>query len=239
MKKNCYGPYILILIILIIGVLLIIKHFNYFTAIFSNPTRLKEILTSSFGEDFRIYAPLVLIGLQTLQIVFAPFPGHWIGFVAGFIFGAVRGCIYSLIGILLGATIDFWLARLLGRRFLIMFISLEQMRTFDFYVLKYGTIIIFLLLLLPFSPLGDIIYYLAGLTAVPYLFFLFMVILARLPNALFFNLLGANATKLDMSIVLVFMGILAIIGLIFYIRFRNCWEKWLNRVSYLNRWQKD
>ncbi|MCX7757961.1 MAG: VTT domain-containing protein [candidate division WOR-3 bacterium] len=174
-----------------------------------------------------------------MQIIFAPFPGHWVGFVSGFVFGVLHGLIYSLTGILLGATIDFWLGRLLGRKFLMVFVSTEKIKIFDFYVLKYGTAIIFLLLLLPFSPLGDVVYYLAGLTAVPFLFFLFMVFLARLPNALFFNLLGAKVVDLGMPIVLVFVGVLVVVGVIFYLKFRNYWIRWLNRLTYLKWGQKD
>jgi uncharacterized membrane protein YdjX (TVP38/TMEM64 family) len=212
--KKLLSPtkFIVGIIICVLLLQLLIKYFSYFNDFFSNAQAFNQILKS----NGKFYGPLILIALQTLQIILAPIPGHLIGFISGLLFGVIKGTLYSMIGIILGSTIDFWLARILGRRFLKKFVPAEKMRTFDIYLLKYGSIVILILLLLPFSPLGDVIYYLSGLTPIPYIVFILMVIIARFPNSLFFNLLGANVLRVNLISGLIFLGILLVIGILFY-----------------------
>ncbi|MCX8014827.1 MAG: VTT domain-containing protein, partial [candidate division WOR-3 bacterium] len=87
---------------------------------------------------------------------------------------------------------------------------------FDNYIVRKGPFIIFLLLLIPFSPLGDVIYYLSGLTAIPFGFFLLMVIIARLPSNFVYSLLGAKAFSFTVREWLIFLVVLIILTLLFY-----------------------
>ena len=57
-----------------------------------------EALIMSCG----VFAPLVFIFFQILQVLFAPFPGEATGFIGGYIFGAFRGFVYSSIGLSVG-----------------------------------------------------------------------------------------------------------------------------------------
>ncbi len=59
--------------------------------------------------------PLALVGLNALQIVVAPIPGYVVPIAAGFLYGPVMGSLWGALGLLLGATIAFWLARQYGR----------------------------------------------------------------------------------------------------------------------------
>lgn len=169
-----------------------------------------------FISQFGIKAPFILIGLQILQIIFAPIPGHLIGFVAGYLFGVLRGTICCLLGILGGASITFGVARIFGRRLLKLFIAQENMEKFDRYVVRKGPFVIFTLLLIPFSPLGDILYYLSGLTAIPYLVYIVLVLIARLPNILINNLIGAKAFTFTLKEWIIFLLLLFIFAAIFY-----------------------
>ncbi|HSO66290.1 MAG TPA: hypothetical protein VLP30_00435, partial [Desulfatirhabdiaceae bacterium] len=49
----------------------------------------------SFVASFGDAAPLVFIGIQILQVIFAPIPGEATGFIGGYLFGALQGFIYS------------------------------------------------------------------------------------------------------------------------------------------------
>ena len=64
-----------------------------------------------------IGAPLAFVGLQILQVIFAPVPGEASGFVGGYVFGTVPGFLYSSIGLTAGSMINFILGRILGRRY--------------------------------------------------------------------------------------------------------------------------
>ena len=50
-----------------------------------------------FINSFGPLSVLVFIGLQILQVLFAPVPGEATGFIGGYIYGAVLGTIYSTI----------------------------------------------------------------------------------------------------------------------------------------------
>ena len=72
---------------------------------FSNRERVNNFVIS-FGS----YAPLVFIGLQILQVLLAPIPGEFTGFVGGYLFGIVPGLIYSTVGLSLGSLFAFLIA---------------------------------------------------------------------------------------------------------------------------------
>ncbi len=204
---------------LILFITIIILIFFYLFAkypilltIFTDQPKIRD-----FISQFGIKAPFILIGLQVLQIIFAPIPGHLIGFIAGYLFGVLKGTTYCLIGIFIGASITFGIARILGRRLLKIFISKENMEKFDSYVVRKGPFVIFTLLLIPFSPLGDIVYYLSGLTAIPYFVYVLLVLIARLPNNLINNLIGAKAVSFTIKEWIIFLIAIIILAGIFYI----------------------
>jgi len=210
-KLKAYG-YIATLIFLIAAVLifLYLKYPNLLT-IFTEQNKTREFIV-----QHGVRAPFILIGLQVFQIIFAPIPGHFIGFAAGYLFGAFKGTVYCLLGILIGASITFWLGRIFGRGLLKLFIPEESMQKFDNYVVRKGPFIVFILLLIPFSPLGDIFYYLSGLTAIPFLIYILMVLIARLPNSYVNNLIGAKALTFSAREWVIFLSVLLVLGLIFY-----------------------
>ncbi|MCX7785191.1 MAG: VTT domain-containing protein [candidate division WOR-3 bacterium] len=189
-KAKFFGIAYLVLLITFIIVIafLLFTKYPILLTVFTDQPKIRD-----FISQFGIKAPFILIGLQVLQIIFAPIPGHLIGFIAGYLFGVLKGTVFCLIGIFIGASITFWLSRFFGRRLLKLFISKENLEKFDLYVVRKGPFVIFTLLLIPFSPLGDIIYYLSGLTAIPYFVYVVLVIIARLPNNLVNNLIGAKA----------------------------------------------
>lgn len=201
----------LIVLILAIALILLFTKAPGFWLIFSDQQKIRNFI-SSFG----VKAPMILIALQVLQIIFAPIPGHFIGFSAGYLFGIFKGTFLCLLGIGIGSTITFWLSRVFGRRLLLIFINPESMKRFDNYIVRKGPFIIFILLLIPFSPLGDVVYYLSGLTAIPFGFFLLMVIIARLPSNFIYSLLGAKAFSFTVREWLIFLIVLVILTLLFY-----------------------
>jgi uncharacterized membrane protein YdjX (TVP38/TMEM64 family) len=154
---------------------------------FRNREALRTLL-QSWGP----WAPLGVILFQTLQIVLAPLPGSLLSFVSGYALGVWPAILWLLLGVLLGATIDFLLARVLGRRLLRQLVPAEKLSRLDSTALHRGPFYIFLLLLIP-NPLGDWVYYLAGLTPLPLPVFLLFVLVARLPSNLIEAVLGSTA----------------------------------------------
>jgi uncharacterized membrane protein YdjX (TVP38/TMEM64 family) len=147
-------------------------------------------LIQSWGAS----APLGIIALQALQILIAPLPGSIMSFVGGYALGAWPAVVWLMLGVLVGATLDFLIARFLGRRVLRLLVPPDKLARLDSAIIHRGAFYIFLLLLIP-NPIGDWIYYLAGLTPLPLPVFLAFVFIARLPSNLIEAILGSSATR--------------------------------------------
>lgn len=177
-----------VFLILVLAVFFVVagRHIWHY---FRTPSELRA-LVQSWGA----WAPLGIVLFQAVQIVVAPLPGNVVSFACGYALGMWPAILWLMAGVLLGATLDFLLARLLGRRLLKYLVPPERLRRLDSVVLRRGTFYVFLLLLIP-NPFGDWIYYLAGLTPLPLPIFLAFVFVARLPSNLIECGLGSGATR--------------------------------------------
>jgi uncharacterized membrane protein YdjX (TVP38/TMEM64 family) len=115
-----------------------------------------------FIREYRAYAVLVFVGLQTIQVVVAIVPGEATGLVGGILFGPAWGILFSILGLTLGSLIAFGLARLIGRPLVELFISQETISRYDYVMKHKGRFLAFLLFFIPGFP-KDILCYLLGL----------------------------------------------------------------------------
>ena len=65
-------------------------------------------------NSYSPYDIFVFIGLQILQVVFAPFPGEATGLIGGFLYGPILGTIYSTIGLTAGSWAAFGFSTILS-----------------------------------------------------------------------------------------------------------------------------
>jgi uncharacterized membrane protein YdjX (TVP38/TMEM64 family) len=192
--------------------------------LFRHPEELR-VLVRSWGA----WAPVGIILLQVVQIVVAPLPGNAMSFAAGYALGLWPTVIWLMIGVMLGAAVDFLLIKLLGRRLLKYFLPPDRLAQLDALILRRGTFYIFLLLLVP-NPVGDWVYYLAGMTSLPLPVFLGLVFIARLPSNLLECGVGASATHFGWREWAIVAVIAAILGLLYY-QYRDRIEAALDRIS--------
>lgn len=183
---------------------------RYLWHYFRSPAELRELV-----QRWGVWAPLGTVLFQMLQIIVAPLPGSVMSFACGYALGFWPTIAWLLLGVALGATVDFLLARMLGRRLLHYLVPPDKLARLDEVVIRRGTFYIFLLLLVP-NPLGDWIYYLAGLTPIPLPLFLVFVLVARLPSNLLECGLGATATRFGLREWLLF-GLLVALATLFYV----------------------
>jgi uncharacterized membrane protein YdjX (TVP38/TMEM64 family) len=115
-----------------------------------------------FIEDHRAYAVFIFIGLQSLQVVFAPIPGEVTGFVGGMLFGTFWGIVYSTIGLTIGSWAAFTLARIVGRPLVESIVSPEIIQQYDYLMKHKGLFLALLLFVIPGFP-KDYLCYLLGL----------------------------------------------------------------------------
>ncbi|MBB6646455.1 TVP38/TMEM64 family protein [Halobellus ruber] len=113
--------------------------------------------------QFGIFAPLVFVFLQALQVVVAPIPGQVVALVAGYLFGPVAGTVYSLTGVLIGSAVAFSLSKRYGRSFVEDILHEDVVARFDDFVDTVGVPGLFAFVIIPGLP-DDAICFLSGLT---------------------------------------------------------------------------
>lgn len=78
-----------------------------------------------------IWGPLIFVGIKALTFTFAPLSAGPIQFASGILFGVIPGTLYSLLGELLGGTVNVIIARLFGRRIVRRFVGAAAMSRVD------------------------------------------------------------------------------------------------------------
>ena len=131
-------------------------------------------------RSFGVWAPLVFIALQAVQVVAAPIPGQVVAVVAGYLFGAVWGTVYSLTGVMIGSAVAFRLTKRYGRPAVERLIDDDFLDSFDGLVEQAGLPGLFVFVVIPGLP-DDVVCFLAGLTPMRLGPFLVVLLLGRLP----------------------------------------------------------
>ncbi|QUO48963.1 MULTISPECIES: TVP38/TMEM64 family protein [Halorubrum] len=131
-------------------------------------------------DQFGIFAPIVFIGIQALQVIVAPIPGQVVALVAGYLFGSLWGTVYSLTGVLIGSAVAFSLSKRYGRSFVENVIHEDVIERFDGFVDTVGIPGLFAFVIIPGLP-DDAICFLSGLTKWSLPTFIGVIAVGRLP----------------------------------------------------------
>ncbi|MEN6391680.1 MAG: TVP38/TMEM64 family protein [Syntrophomonas sp.] len=160
------------------------------THLFKNPEQFRSLLLA-FGN----WSLAVFIGLQILQVIAAPLPGELIQIAGGYVYGVFTGTLLSMLGILVGSLMAFYLARWLGYPLLQALISKEKLEHFhNLLNSNRAEVIVFVLFLVPGAP-KDILTFIAGATPIPSGHFFLAAMLGRFPGILVSSLIGAQLEK--------------------------------------------
>jgi uncharacterized membrane protein YdjX (TVP38/TMEM64 family) len=109
-------------------------------------------------------------------------PGYAMAVVGGYLFGAVNGTAYTMIGVTVGSTIAFLIARIWGRRLVERMLTEDILERFDGFSEKAGVPGLFLFVLVPVLP-EDVISFVAGLAQFRLWVFVLVMFFGRLPAA--------------------------------------------------------
>jgi uncharacterized membrane protein YdjX (TVP38/TMEM64 family) len=165
-------------------------------------------------------APIIFIVIQALQVVVAPIPGEVTGILGGFVFGQWLGLLYSTIGLTLGSLGAFALGRWLGDAYVRNLVSEETWNKLGFIVEAEGTILCFIIYLIPGLP-KDIICYLFGLSPMPFWVFAVVSSLGRIPGTWVLSAQGAKtATGHYIEVLLLTAAVAALAVPAYYYRHR-------------------
>jgi uncharacterized membrane protein YdjX (TVP38/TMEM64 family) len=176
---------------------------------------------------------LVYLLLYILQIVFAPLPGQVLNISSGILFGAGMGIVISWLAVILGGGLTIVLSRVLGRK-IIQFILDDKAWKFEQEITKRGLSFILFLALFP-TPLGDGVFYLAGLTTISLKALIPIIALGRLPGIVIWVLLGDKILRAGIAgWIIGILGSFAAVG--FYLIFQKKFEAFFEKTVGQGRW---
>lgn len=172
--------------------------------------------------------PLVLIGLQIVQVVAAPIPGEATGgFIGGYLFGAWPGFFFSTIGLTLGSLANFGIGRLLGRRYVRRMIPEKSFERLDRMINRQGVLVVFFMLLIPGFP-KDYLCLLLGISTLPPKLFVLLAAIGRIPGTLLLSVKGAALYDQDYLLLAILTGA-TLAGLALAVLFRERFYRWFER----------
>ena len=168
-------------------------------------------------EGWGVWAPVVFVVLQALQVVIAPIPGELTGIVGGFMFGTLVSIVYSSVGLAIGSVIAFAASRIIGLPFLKLIISEQALEKFHFVTERRGTIATLILFVIPGFP-KDILCYLLGLSPMSYLTFLLVCGLGRIPGTAMLSFSGAAIYEEDWRLLIIVVIVTLVCLGVFYLK---------------------
>lgn len=169
--------------------------------------------------------PVALVALNAIQIVVAPIPGYVVQAAAGFLFGPIWGGLWGSTGLLLGATVAFWLARFYGRPLVARLIGEERLARWEHVTHSSSTLVWIILLL---GPVGDIPYFLAGLARVSFVKIFVITLAIRVPSTFVVAAAGAGVMLLTWWQIALVIAALSALVLVFF-RYQEQILRWSDR----------
>ncbi len=208
MNRDDVVKIVILLMLIIVGVFLFF-HFNLYSFFISK----KKIV--HFINSFGPLSVVIFIGLQILQVIVAPIPGEVNGFIGGYLYGPVMGTLYSTIGLTIGSWLAFVLARWLGLPFVEKIINPQIIQKYDHFMEHRGTLITFILFLIPGFP-KDALSYIIGLSHMKTSIFLLVCTSGRLLGTAMLSISGNYARNDKNVAMLAILGISALLVLLAY-----------------------
>lgn len=140
--------------------------------------------------------PIIFVGIQIGQVLFAPIPGDVTGFLGGYIFGAWNGFFLSTIGLAIGSMLNFYIGHFLGEPVVRRMVSCAAYEKYNELVQYKGILVIFIFFLIPGLP-KDYLCLFLGLTSLPASVFFIISTVGRMPGTIALSLQGASIFHRD------------------------------------------
>lgn len=172
-------------------------------------------------RQWGIFAPVIFIALQALQVIIAPIPGEVTGILGGYLFGEWVGLVYSTIGLTLGSVTAFGVGRWFGAHYVRTLVSHETWDKMGFIVEAEGAILCFIIYLIPGLP-KDMVCYLFGMSPMPLWVFTLVSTLGRIPGTWVLSAQGAQTAAGNYLQVMLLTAIVVAVALPLYY--------WRNRI---------
>ena len=180
----------------------------------STAENIKDFILSYGGTG-----KIVIMLMQALHVIVSVMPGAIVQFAAGMTYGIVWAIIIGAAGNFIGTVITFYLARILGRRVVTLFVSEKKMNKIE-NVLSSGKseAALWVLFIIPFPK--DMLAYFMGLTNIKSSKFFLISTIGRLPGMFISTYLGMTLLSGNYALVITAAVLCGIVLSSLYI-FRN------------------
>lgn len=179
-----------------------------------------------------IAGPLVILGLQILQVIVAFIPGELVEILAGALYGAGGGLGICLLGCIAASTVIFNLSKRLGKRFLYFLFGESKVENWKWLQdSQKNNLVIFILFFIPGTP-KDMLTYIVGITEMSTAKFIFISTFARIPSVLSSTIIGSAMRQgtWEISLLVFFItGTVGIVGIGFQDWFITLCHKYIKR----------
>lgn len=173
----------------IAGIYFLLKHYGLLE-ILSSQEKLQE-----YVAGFGIWAPIVFVLLQMMQVIIAPIPGNVTTLAGGALFGFWPAIIYSSVAIFLGSLIAFAIGKYGGRPLINRLVSPQIVDKYLNVLAQKQRLTLALMFLFPFFP-DDVLCFVAGMAGYSWRYFTVMIIATRPWGLVFSALIGSGALQM-------------------------------------------
>jgi len=175
---------------------------------------LDAVKIESFAKQLGVFGPLVVIIYIVLSHILAPIAGTPGVLVGAVLFGVPKTVFYLYVAGLISATVNFYISRKLGRKWVKKLAGEKTMQNIDEFTNVFGIKILILSRVFGFS-LFEVISYVAGLTIISFKkYFLLTAVFSAIP-AVIFAIVFKNANLQSGLVLFVWVGTIIITGTIF------------------------
>ncbi len=174
-------------IVLAMVLLLLALASFYFPTIkqFSSPEYLRDYLINLGGWGYVLFVLILIVSVPL------PIPTVPLAIVGGYIYGLVLGTALTMVAVVIGGTIQFCLSRYLGESFLHKLVHEHHIHHFLHLFKKRGLSAAIISYAIPLFP-SDSLNLILGLSGIPFLTYLFVLIVGSIPRYLIVNALGED-----------------------------------------------
>ena len=206
----------ILVIVLALAVLATIRVFPHVIKLTNDEER------QLFGEKIAalgIKGVVLMVLFQVAQVLLSVIPGEPLEIIMGVLYGTIPGALLCMLGIALGTCIIYICVRKFGRRFIDKFINSSKFEKFKFLNNpSRRDVLIFTLFFIPGTP-KDILIYFAPFTNMPFLRFMIISSIARIPSVISSTYVGANLIEGNYIVSIVafaIVGVLSLVGILIY-----------------------
>jgi len=166
---------------------------------------------------YGVWAPLISIALMVIQSLVPFVPGMAVTIANAWIFGWHLGAVYSWIGALLGAVLDFGIARWYGRPAVERLVNCTSLDKTDAFLERHGVFAVFITRLMPVVPF-KLISYGAGLSIMSFWQYTWATAVGQTPAIILYSILGQYITTSLRLLVAITTSLMLLAALVYYYR---------------------